>query len=180
MKKRSMFGWLEFILGILFIILGIYTFTNPTAALGGFVIVYGIVAIVTGIADIVFYVRLEKRTGFGPVTSLVGGIISILIGILLLFNVGAGIIAISILFPFWFIIHCIARLANLGAIKLLAGKAQFYLALFVNILGLVLGLLLLFNPFASSVALSYIIAVYLLVSGVSSIVIAFSRLGDKR
>jgi len=66
MTQKSKFGWLELILGILLILLGIYTFTNPSTALTTVVIIYGLVSIVTGIADLVLYVKLERRTPARP------------------------------------------------------------------------------------------------------------------
>ena len=90
MKRRSAFGWGELIIGILLIVLGAFTFARPSSALTGIVFVYGILAVITGIADIVFYVKIEQHTGFGPAVSLVTGILSILAGILLLCNPGAG------------------------------------------------------------------------------------------
>ena len=112
MKRRSAFGWGELIIGILLIVLGAFTFARPSSALTGIVFVYGILAVITGIADIVFYVKIEQHTGFGPAVSLVTGILSILAGILLLFNPGAGKWAMVILFPLWFITHCISRLTH--------------------------------------------------------------------
>ena len=58
MKRRSGFGWLELIIGILLILLGVFTLIRPGAALTGLVVVYGIVALIMGIADIVLYVRV--------------------------------------------------------------------------------------------------------------------------
>ncbi|MDL2214096.1 DUF308 domain-containing protein [Clostridia bacterium OttesenSCG-928-O13] len=170
MRQKSNFGWLELILGILLIALGIYTFTAPTTALTSVVILYGIMAIVTGIADIVIYVKLERRTGFGPTLSLVAGIFSILAGFLILFNPGAGTWAVAILFPIWFIAHCISRLAGLGVTRVVAGKASYYCSLIINILGLLLGLMLLFNPWASALSVGYIIGFYLVLLGVGSLV----------
>ena len=66
MKKRSAFGWSELIIGIVLFLLGIFTFMRPYKALTGIVFVYGILAVITGIADILFYVKVEQRTGFGP------------------------------------------------------------------------------------------------------------------
>ena len=59
MKEYSRCKWLELIEGILLIILGIVTLVCPTGVFWGFSIIYGIMAIVTGVADIIFYVKME-------------------------------------------------------------------------------------------------------------------------
>ena len=83
MRKYSRCRWLELVEGILLIILGIITLVFPTSAFWGFSIIYGVMAIVTGIADIIFYVKMEKYMGFGPVLALVSGVISVLAGAML-------------------------------------------------------------------------------------------------
>ena len=77
MRERSRFDWVELIEGILLILLGFYSISHPGSALTGVVLLYGLVAIVTGIADIVFYVKVEEHTGFGPTVSLVSGVLSV-------------------------------------------------------------------------------------------------------
>lgn len=179
MKTRSPFGWLELALGVLFLALGAFAFANPSASLGGIVAAYGITAIIGGIIDIFFYTHMERGTGVGPVTSLVGGIFDILLGALLLFNVRAGIIAISLLLPFWFIVRCVIRLASLRFVKYIAGRAAFFLALLFNILGIFVGVLLLLNPFASALSLAYFVAAYMVMAGTSCILLSFSGLGRR-
>ena len=105
--------------------------------------VYGAIALITGIADIVFYAKMERRTGFGPVVSLVTGILSVIAGILILFNLSAGAWLVATLFPIWFLAHCISRLAQLPFTRMTSGSAAFWFSLVLNILGLVLGVLLL-------------------------------------
>lgn len=66
MRDRSGFGWLALIVSILLVLLGIATFIWPEAALESFVMVYGVLAVATGIMDIVFYARVERHTGLRP------------------------------------------------------------------------------------------------------------------
>ena len=66
MKKRSGFGWLELIEGILLILLSIYTIVRPDRALTGWIVLYGLIADIMGVADILLYIRVERFTGFGP------------------------------------------------------------------------------------------------------------------
>ena len=113
MRSKKTLGWGELALGILLIALGIFSFARPESALAGVTYLYGILALVTGIIDIVFYVKLEQRTGFGPGHSLAGGILSILAGLMILLYPSAGAWALVVLFPIWFIAHCISRLTRL-------------------------------------------------------------------
>ncbi len=179
MKNRKAFGWGELIVGILLIILGIYTFINPSAAIEGVTFIYGLVALITGIIDLVFYIRLEQRSGFAPVLSLVGGIISIIAGLLILFNLGIGTWVMIILFPIWFIAHCIARLAHLPFIRITSGSGYYYFTLIINIIGLILGIMMIFDPFVSFFSLGYLIGMYLIFLGVDSIVFALNLLDSR-
>ena len=60
MRRRSRYGWLELIEGILLILLGIITLFRPGNVLKGITIAYGIMAVITGISDIVFYAKTER------------------------------------------------------------------------------------------------------------------------
>lgn len=109
MRRRSGFGWLELVAGILLIALGIWAFMDPGLALAGMVFAYGVAAIIIGIADIILYIQVERYIGLGPVISLIAGILSVMTGIMLLVYPGAGTLALTLLFPIWFIAHCICR-----------------------------------------------------------------------
>ena len=180
MKNKTAIGWGELILGVLLIILGIYTFINPSAAMTGVTLVYGILALITGIVDIIFYVKLEQRTGFAPALSLVCGILSIIAGILIMFNLAVGEWVLIILFPIWFIAHCIARLAHLPYIRMTSGTGYYYFTIVINILGLILGVFMIFDPFISFISASYVIGIYLLCLGIDSIVFSINMLDSRR
>ena len=89
MRKRTEFGWMELILGIILTILGIFTMIRPESMLNSIVICYGIVAAVSGIADIIFYVKMERHMGVVPTVSLTSGILSTLLGMMLILCPGA-------------------------------------------------------------------------------------------
>ncbi len=179
MKKRSGFGWMGLIVGTLLVALGIFTFIRSGAALTGLVFLYGFLAVLTGIEDLVFYVRMEWHTGFGPTISLISGILNLMTGLVLLLHPGAGRWTMTLLFPLWFITHCISQLTHLPMVRLLAGKACYYLTLILNVLGLVLGFILLLFPVVTLFSLNLIIGFYLIVLGVDSIVLAISNLGNR-
>ena len=90
MRKRTGFGWSGLLVGFLLIALGVFTFVRPDSMLTGAVVIYGILAILMGVEDIVVYARLARFTGFGPMLSLVTGILSVMCGVMLLANPGIG------------------------------------------------------------------------------------------
>ena len=179
MNKRSGFGWLELIIGILLILLGIFTLVSPGHALTGVIIIYGLLAVVTGIADIVFYVKMEQHTGFGPTVSLISGLLSVMAGVMLLVYPGAVKWILALLVPIWFIAHCISRLTHLNVIRITAGRFYYYFSLIINILGLILGFLMLFEPAVSLLSFGVIIGLYLILLGIDSIVTAVSKTGSQ-
>lgn len=178
MNRRSEFGWAELIIGILLVLLGIFTFIRPESMLTGIVVIYGVIALITGIADIMTYVKIEKYTGLGPTISLISGILSVMCGIMLLIYPDAGKWVLSLLFPVWFIAHCISRLSHVGMLRWAGRKFNYYFSLIINIIGLILGFVMIFRPvltFMTMRIIGYVIAVYLVLLGIDSIVSAFEK-----
>ena len=157
MKKRSGFGWLELVEGILLILLSIYTIIWPDRALTGWIVLYGLIAVIMGVADILLYIRVERFTGFGPIVSLVSGALSVMTGVMLLVYPNAGK---------W--------------VRLLASRFTYWFTLVMNVLGLVLGVMMLARPWFSLLSLEYLVSFYLMLLGVDCIILACSRLGSRR
>ena len=177
MRRRSGFGWMECIEGVLLLGLGSYTFAQPDRALTGFIVMYGIVAVTMGIADILLYVRVERFTGFGPIVSLISGALSVMTGVMLLVYPNAGKWVMSLLFPLWFLTHCISNLTHLNWVRLTAGRVNYTISLVLNILGIMLATLMLLHPVLSAVSMSLTIGFYLILLGVDGIVLALSGMG---
>ena len=178
MKKYSGFVWMELVVGVLLILLGVFTFLRPGSLLTGIVAVYGLIAVITGVHDILSYIRLEKYTGFASFVSLISGVLSVMCGCMLLLYPGAGKWVLSLLFPIWFMAHCISRLAHVYIIHMTGRKFFYWFSLTVNIAGLALGILMVFNPvltFMTMRFMGYVAAVYLILLGVDSIVAVSGR-----
>ena len=163
MRRRSRYGWLELIEGILLILLGIYTLCNPGGMLRGITFAYGFLAVITGISDIVFYAKTERYIGFGPTIALVTGILSLLAGLMLLMYPNAGELIMTLLLPIWFIAHSVSRLTHIPLVRL-AGKFYYYFTLIVNILGIILGCLMIIWPWVALFSTGFIIGGYLILS----------------
>ena len=59
MNRRSDIGWFELIVGIILIIFGVVIMRQPVGVLTWIVILCGVLAILSGIGDIVLYVKME-------------------------------------------------------------------------------------------------------------------------
>ena len=176
MKQKGSFGWGDLAVGILLILLGVFTFVRPDSMLTGAVVIYGIIAIAMGIYDIVVYARLARFTGFGPTLSLITGIISVMCGTMLIADPNIGKWALTVLLP-------ISELTRLNVWKLMNNPVCYYISLVLNIWGLCLGFLMFFSPlfsFATLRAVSYLVAVYLVLFGIESIIAAFTRKNSRR
>ena len=179
MRRRSGYGWFELIIGIMLVVLGIFTFIRPGSTLTGIVILYGLVAVITGISDLIFYVRTERYTGFGPAVSLISGIFSIMAGVMLLVYPGAGRWVMVLLLPLWFIAHCVSRLSHLNFIRMTAGEIYYWFALIVNIIGIILGIMMIARPMLSLFSAGFLIGTYLILLGVDSIMVGAGKLGSR-
>ena len=179
MKRSKGLAVCGLIISILLVIFGAFTLTRPDTGLESAVIIYGVLAIAMGVLDIAVYVRLERRTGFGPVTALITGILSLIAGILFLLQPVAGALTLTWLFPIWFICHCVSRLANIGITRIVAGRTYYYFDLIINILGLIVGIMLCFNPLVSALTMSYMVGFYLIVLGIEGVVMAIEMLNRR-
>ena len=112
--------------------------------------------------------------------SLISGILSVMSGMVLLVYPSAATIALTLLFPLWFIAHCISKLSQINYVRYTAGDAMYYITLIINVIGLVLGFMMLLSPVFTLSAIRYFACIYLVLLGVDSIMTAFSRMGMPR
>lgn len=177
MKGRSGFGWLELITGIFMIVLGILVFIVPNLIMTSMVILFGVAAIIMGVTDIVLFIRVERYTGFGPILSLITGVISVMSGVVLLIYPKLGAVMLTVLFPIWFIAHCISQLMQIHHIRFTAGDGMYIFTLTVNIIGIILGFMMLLSPLFTLSAVRCFAGCYLILLGADGILTAVSRMG---
>ena len=180
MKRRSGYGWLELVIGIVLIVLGVLELIKPDLALTGIVFAYGVAAVIMGVADIILYIQVERYTGFAPILSLISGILSVMSGVMLVVYPQTGVLVLTVLFPIWFIAHCMSRLTQLNHIRYVAGDGTYYFALILNIIGLVLGFMMFLRPLFTLTTIRYFAGVYLILLGIDAVVMAVSRMGLRR
>lgn len=171
MKRRSGYGWLQLIIGIILIICSIMSFAHIGTALRSVIFLYGCIAVFTGINDIIFYIRVSEFLGFGPMLSLISGIVSVMTGVLIMVYPGAGEMILAFLFPIWFLAHCISHLSQAGFVRRRGGAVSYYCVMIANIIGIILAIFMLLRPVITLMSLNIIIGIYLLILGIESLIL---------
>ncbi|GAO44390.1 HdeD family acid-resistance protein [Flavihumibacter petaseus] len=95
--------WFGLIAGIVSLLLGIYTFMRPNVTAAAVIIYLALMAIVVGIAEIVFAIRVRKVIQ-GEGWLIAGGAVSVLFGVLLLSNPIGGGVTLTLLLGFYALI----------------------------------------------------------------------------
>lgn len=165
-------NWSYLIIGILFIVTALISFSNPRGNLVAIVALFSIAAILKGIFELFVRSRIDEYSGKSSTSLIILGILDIIIGIFFLFNMNLGIIALSYIFAFWFLIDSVVELFTAKAWKLVS-NAIYWLIVVISIIGIIVGLMLLFNPLGSALTLSFMVGFYFMWFGIEYLISAF-------
>lgn len=166
------FQWSYFILGILFIFMALMAFRDPAGDLIALVIFFGFVALVKGIFELFYRKKMEEFTGSSKSWIVFMGIVDILFGLILLFNIPLGLIALPFVFSFWFILDSIGGLMIAPNFQKVS-NSYYWFMLVISIIGILVGILLLFNPLSAALTLAFLVGFYFMLIGISFITAAF-------
>lgn len=142
---------------ILLLILGLYFAFNPEtqASLMGYM--FGLALLIVGIYNSIKYIiNFSKNKLF--ITNLIYGVLSIIIGIFILFNPFSIANIISIMIGLWLIMSSLFNGALVWQLK--KHKEEIWvLSLTITTLSLILGILVLINPFHSYLLLTAFVGI---------------------
>lgn len=170
-QKRGI-DWGSLILGILFVLTALVSFQDPAGNLITIVMVFATFAILKGLFEIFIRNRMKELTGYKAYTPIILGVIDIVIGVYLFFNLTIGVTVLPFIFAIWFILDSVFGLFSLELAKSVS-TGYFWFTLIVDILGIILGIMLLMNPLSSALTLSFLVGFYFMLFGITHIVYAF-------
>jgi uncharacterized membrane protein HdeD (DUF308 family) len=124
-----------FVLGMLMALLGLMAIGGAPAT--GFIsiVVLGVFLVVAGVFEA--YHALSRRTGGNRLLFLLGGILSIVVGGLLMFRAGAGLAAITLLLAGYFVANGLFRCVTSIADRYVHWSWDFVLGLISIALGVI-------------------------------------------
>ncbi len=170
---RSTWGRIAALLiGILLIVLGIAAFSHPIANSVVVAYVACILMIGYGVAEIVHYCSKRKASHLSG-WVLADGIISTILGVMLLFMPGAQILGMAMVFAFWTLFTGVTRTSAAFAAKDL-GLPNWGWILAAGILGCLIGMFLMFNPLYGIMAIGIFVPMVFIMQGISAISMFFA------
>lgn len=164
--------WLMLISGILIVLLGIIMLFTPLQNLAALAVFIGIAMLVSGVSEIISFFSAERfeRSGW----ALTSGIITTILSLWIIFGRGSEMLLalFPIVFALWIITSGIIRIIGSRSLKA-DGFSNWVWTLVFGILGIVLGVVLLFSPWLSSMVIACTVAVMLISYGADNIMIFF-------
>jgi uncharacterized membrane protein HdeD (DUF308 family) len=168
--------WSYLLKGIIAIAFGVVLIAYPSATLKTFIYIFAAFALVSGIVDVILAIVLATRKekwGW----PLVGGLLSILIGGIILRDPKIALGVVVLLVAIWALIGGIAAMAHAFDMPPKSGRGWVGVS---GALAIIAGIVILAYPVGSTYAVMVLIAVYLLIGGVFLIVFSFYALSVER
>ncbi len=163
MKKSTTILW--FLASILMIVAGIVCFCLPVdTTMSVFAYIVGAIVLVIGIVEIIGFFTTAGFVGGGA--FLADGIITTILGVVLLANEGVVAGFIPFIFAMWFIIEGISELS----LAISASKYHvpyWWTLLILSILEIVFGFLTFFDPIGGAISMAIMVGTFLIVHGIS-------------
>jgi uncharacterized membrane protein HdeD (DUF308 family) len=165
--------WVSLLLGVLFIITGIWVLRTPVAGYLALATLFSIVLIINGVAEVLSALAMTTQTesaGWGWI--LAGGIIDILIGIVLVSNPGITVIILAFFIAFGLLFRGMMAIGT--AIDLRKSKDSYWgLLLLIGILGLIFPFIILENPAIVGFTVVFWTGLAFLIIGIFRVILAF-------
>ncbi len=157
--RSSMLRVLSVIAGVLLIIAGIICLCNQETAILSVGLLLGIFMLVSGIVQIIMFVR-GREMYFSSAWLLLDGILTVLLSLFLLFNRAFTLLSLPMLFALWLLFSGVSRIVAAVDLRAL-GSRRWGWILALGIILLVVGFIGLMDPWLSVQALGVTLGICL-------------------
>ena len=167
---------LTIVSGIIMIAAGAFCFINPGQTFMTMAFVIGTVMALCGIIHVLAYVIGRTPHGKGDNNGwiLIDALLTLLLGILVLFNQLTVDMAIPMVFGMWVLVSGLLRLEAASRIDRQRKPGNFKATLITGVITVVMGLLGFINPFVTYVSIIPILGFFMLIQGINSIELGFN------
>lgn len=155
------FKWINLIFGIIMAVLGIVVFMHPYKFALTITWLFSIAILINGIMSFLFWYDIGNSGVRRPGMLLVDAILDVILAILVLTSSGPDkFVFLGYMFAFWFIFDSATSLS----FSTFSYHPGFHFIL--GIIGVVLGVIMLFTPMIGAVTVAYMAGAYLVIFGV--------------
>ncbi|WP_288844663.1 DUF308 domain-containing protein [uncultured Alistipes sp.] len=171
-KQAVRYWWLMLLIGIALFVLGILVFVYPAQSYVSLAVLFGWVILAAGILEVVLSASSDHFvTGRG--WMLAGGVIQIILGLILVFNVALSAVTLPIVLGFWLLFRGFSTI-GLGGDMRAMGISGAGWTIVGGVLLLLCALWMLFQPLVFGTAFVVVwLGVALLFAGVSAMALSF-------
>ena len=173
MQRSSVIKWSSLIIGVIFLVIGVFIVSFPEENLFAITWLIGLLFIINGFIEIFIRRIMKKATQRGSKLLIILGIINIIIGLLILFNVVTSTTFIIYLFAIWFIINAIFNIFTVTPAEK-SNKAFHTFSILLNVIEIVFGIILLFNPLIAAVIIAIFMCIVFFIIGITYIIDALN------
>jgi uncharacterized membrane protein HdeD (DUF308 family) len=153
--------WVFLLRGLLFILVGIYMICSPLTSFVALGFLFGLIIFITGLVELLHVVRDRNSTNRG--WHLILGIVDLILGLVLMANVGASVAILRLIVGIWFLIR------GFSLISFSRVVGQSWLLTIGGIVTAIFGLLIIFNAAFGSMTIILFIAIAFVITGIFNV-----------
>lgn len=171
-KQAVRYWWLMLLVGIALLALGVLVFVYPAQSYVSLAVIFGWVILATGILEVVLSAANDHFvTGRG--WMLAGGIIQIILGLILVFNVALSAATLPLVLGFWLLFRAFSSIGLGSDMRAMEVTGSGW-TIVSGVLLLLCALWMLFRPLVFGTAMVVVwVGVGLLFAGVAALSLAF-------
>ena len=166
---RKFWTWLIMFSGLAMLFLGVWFLYHPTISLLAFTSFIGTLLLINGIFLIVNHIVNHTYASFWV---LIEGIITTLIGGIVLLNGKMTILTLTVMFGIWVVYSGIIRIGAAISVKK-ANLSSWKWILTFGIITTLFGLIMMFNPVIGIIGIVIIIGLFFILQGINAITTFF-------
>lgn len=173
-ENTGKFSFKRLVLGIFFMIVGVFALRNPKDTLSVIAVYLGIAAVIKGIVYIFLNFKMKREKGSNSPSIIFIAIFDILVGITFFVNPTFIGKFLTYVLAIWFIMDCIGGLSTLYLAKKVS-QSYFIFKIIANVLGIVLGIMVIYEPMRLGMLVTTVVGIYFVIFGVTNVIEAFGR-----
>ena len=166
MKTYRKLVWAPILIGVALVLVGAAASLRPAVIIKILPVVLGVLAVVYGTVRIVLAMVWKELAPASP--RVIGGAASIVMGVVLAVNRTISVAFIGVVIGLFAVVSGVARAVH--AWRTHVDKGTFRYTMLNSALRVIIGVIMLLNPFFSMAAMAALIGIYLIFAGISIII----------